>query len=881
MNRRLNLLAILIPSLIQVTSISPAFGAHIVDDERKKITAVKINSELIKLDGHLEDSVWREAFFVSDFLEKEPTEGGQPFDSTKIAVAYDEDALYIGAHMYCQKPDALRMHLDKHDTQGQAEQLIVCLDTYLDRRTAYVFGVNTAGVRFDRFHYADNEEDRDFSYDPVWEAKTAVDKTGWTAEMRIPFSQLRFNKSQDLIWGINFNRWVPARNEDVFWIYTPRNESGYASRFGNLLGIKNVKPSRRLELLPYAASDEQLYANPIPGNPFSDGKDFGYRLGTDLKMGLGPNLTLDATINPDFGQVEADPAQVNLTAYETFYDERRPFFTEGSHLFGANGPAYFYSRRIGASPHGVASGDFVDSPKNTSILTASKVTGRLSSGLSIGTLAAVTEREFAKSVDTASGSKFDTEIEPLTLWGVTRVQQEFGKEHSTAGIMLTGVNRDLSGNDPMATFMHKQALTGGGDWSLRFNAGKYLVSGYVGFSHVEGTKDAILTTQQRPAHYFQRPDQDQVHIDSTRTSMTGVTTSIDVRKATGKHWLGGAGYGYESPDFELNDAGILNSADDINSWGWLSYRENTPGKLFRRYNFEFFGESAWNTSGTRTYSGGSLNFESTWRNYLNTWINFEVQLGGLNDDRTRGGPLMKFEKGWDIASGFNTNFSATTRLSGQGTYAHDELDGWLYRLSSTVSTRLGTRWEFSVAPSYSRENQPRQWIELSDQSFGPAATYGKRYAFSRIKMSTLRLQWRMNYFFTPDLSLEVYAEPFSASGRYYSQGELRAARTTDIKVYGTEGTTISRNSNGELEVTDGANTFQILDDDYGVRSFRSNVVLRWTFQPGSTLYLVWQRNLGENKEPGKMVNFGSLFDSFGADGSDFFALKIAYWIPVT
>jgi hypothetical protein len=260
-------------------------------------------------------------------------------------------------------------------------------------------------------------------------------------------------------------------------------------------------------------------------------------------------------------------------------------------------------------------------------------------------------------------------------------------------------------------------------------------------------------------------------------------------------------------------------------------------------------------------------------------LNF--QLGFQSDDRTRGGPLMWFEKGWDVSSGFSTNYSANTRLSASGTYARDELDGWLYRLNTTVSSRVGRKWELSVSPSYQREQQPRQYIELSDQSGGPAETFGKRYAFSRINASTLRLQLRMNYFFTPDLSLEVYAEPFSASGYYYDQGELRAAQTSDMKIYGTEGTTIGRDTTGALIVTDGASTFQVLDDDYGVRSFRSNVVLRWMFQPGSTLYLVWQRNLGENREPGRMVNLGSLFDTFGADGSDFLALKISYWIPVS
>lgn len=866
--------------IILITALT-VHSTYIPENDRKQIRAVKTQNGALKFDGRLDDDIWRTADFVADFLQKEPNEGGHPIDSTRIAIVYDEDAIYIGARMYSQKPDALRMHLDKHDVQGPAEQLIVCFDTYHDRRTAYVFGVNTAGVRFDRYHYEDSEGSRDFSYNPVWEAKTSVDDKGWTAEMRIPFSQLRFNKDENLVWGVNFNRWIPSRNEDVFWIYTPRDETGYASRFGDLVGIENVKPSRRLELLPYVASDDRIYDNPFPANPFADGNDVGYRIGTDLKMGMGPNLTLDATFNPDFGQVEADPAEVNLSAYETFYDERRPFFIEGSHLFSARGPAYFYSRRIGASPHGSDSGDYVDRPNNTSILSASKLTGRLQSGLSIGALGAVTEREYAKGFDTTSRTEFETEIEPATVWGVLRMQQEIGKERSTAGIILTGMNRDLKDGDPMAEFMHNQAVTGGADWDFRFNKGMYRLTGNAGFSHVSGTEEAILSTQLRPAHYFQRPDQDHVEIDSNRTSMTGVTTSMELYKNTGKHWLWGMGYSAESPDFELNDAGILGSADDIGSWGWLAYRNTTPGKLFRNYYFEASGYTGWNFGGIRTGGDFDLYAEVTWKNYMYTWLSYSRQLGWYSDDRTRGGPLMWFEKGWDIKGGLSTNYGSSTQWSINGTYARDEFDGWLYSCHSTFSSRIGNRWQVSVSPSYQRESQPRQYVFLSDQSGGPAETFGQRYAFSRIDASTLRLQLRMNYYFSPDLSLEVYAEPFSAAGHYYDHGELRAASTSDIKLYGTEGTSIDTLSDGRYQVTDGAQTFTIESTDYGVISFRSNIVLRWQFNPGSTLYLVWQRSLGNDRDVGQLGRFGSLFDSFSADGIDFLALKLAYWLPIS
>ncbi|HSG99301.1 MAG TPA: DUF5916 domain-containing protein, partial [candidate division Zixibacteria bacterium] len=365
---------------------------------RKTIQARRINGDKIDVDGSLTDPFWQSMTFVDGFRQKEPTEGAQPSDPMEVAVAYDDEALYVAARLYCKDPEGLRMHLDRRDSQGPAEQFILMLDSYYDHRTAYVFGVNTAGVRFERYHPFDNEGDRDYSFNPVWIARTALEERSWTVELRIPFSQLRFTDKDQQIWGINFNRWIPSQNEDVFWVFTPRQETGYASRFGELHGISGVEPSRRIELLPYVASDGSFTDQYDDNDPFHDGSETAGRLGGDLRMGLGPNLTLEATINPDFGQVEADAAEVNLSAYETFFSEKRPFFTEGSQLFVAEGASYFYSRRIGAAPHGDASGaaDFISRPNNTSILGATKLTGRLQSGLSVGAIAAVTGREHAK-----------------------------------------------------------------------------------------------------------------------------------------------------------------------------------------------------------------------------------------------------------------------------------------------------------------------------------------------------------------------------------------------------------------------------------------------------------------------------------------------------
>ncbi|MEW5701011.1 MAG: DUF5916 domain-containing protein [Candidatus Zixiibacteriota bacterium] len=843
----------------------------------KSLTAVRINGHAPDVDGRLDEASWQQAIMVADFLQKEPDEGAVPRERTEVGFLYDDEALYVGARMYSDDPVGLRLHCNRRDQPGGSEQMIVSLDTYRDRRTCYDFGVSVAGVRTDRYHSVDEENDRDPSFNPVWSARTAVEPWGWSAEMRIPFSQLRFNKGDEQVWGVNLNRWIPARNEDDFWIYVPRNCTGWSSRFGELIGIRGIKPSSRLELLPYTAGDGLFTGNRDAGDPLHDGSDFDGRLGGDLKMGLGPNLTLEATVNPDFGQVEADPAVINLTAFETIFTERRPFFVEGNPLFETEGPTYFYSRRIGATPHGEADGDFVDQPTATTILGAGKITGRLASGLSLGVLSALTGREYARVY--RDGVKSRLRVEPLTGYSVARLQQEFGEDKSTVGLILTGVGRDLPADDPLASSLRRDAVTGGTDWNLRFQGGAYQLSGYAGFSRVGGSRDAILGTQTASTHYFQRPDAGHVDVDSTRTALWGYTGLMKFEKEAGRHWLWGVGSFVESPGFELNDAGVLRSADNIWSGAEVVYRETTPGRLWRSYRFVFSPSTEWNFDGIRKASDFSLEASATWKNYLSTYLIGGVTTHGLSDDATRGGPLMATPLNSYLALEAHSNYAATTQYGGGVSLGRSETNGWECVPWAQWSTRVGDRLSLSLTPSFMRGESSRQYVGTFDG--GPAATYGQRYVFARIEQSELSASMRVNYYFTPDLSLEVYARPFAASGRYHGFGELAAARSYELRLYGEHGTTITETGDGVYQVVDGADTLQIEQPDYGERSFSSNVVLRWEFRPGSTLYLVWQQNRDGEERLGRAVGPRSLWRTFRPAGDNFFAIKISYWIPVS
>ncbi len=840
----------------------------------KQFSAVRLPSATsIQIDGHLDDAAWATARWRSDFREKEPVEGGEPSGRTEVAFLYDEHALYVAARMWSADPTGIPTAVTRRDQFTNAEHLVIALDTYHDRRTAYSFVISSGGVRSDYYHPADGEDERDYTWDPVWQARTTVDSAGWTAEVRIPFSQLRFTAAGSQTWGVQINRWMPNVNEDVYWIVIPKSETGWSSRFGALTGIEGVRPSRRMELLPYVAGNS-TFEDAAAGDPFHDGSDFTGRAGADFKMGLGPNLTLDATVNPDFGQVEADPAEVNLSAFETFFDERRPFFTEGAQLLRGGGANFFYSRRIGQSPRGDATGDYIDRPSNATILGAAKVTGRLRGGTSIGALTAFTGKEEARTYDIATGKFGRTPIEPFTAYGVARVQQEFGKSSSVVGVSLTGVNRSL-GDSSLKALLPGSAITGGGDLNLRFGGGAYEIGAFAGFSHVAGDQAAILRVQQHPAHFLQRPDATEFHLDSTRTSLTGWSAAISAAKNSGKHWLWNVNLSGESPLLDLNDVGRLQSANDIDASAQLRYRVTTPGRLFHRWSSNLFFGEGWNFGGIHTYTSSSLGNSFTFKNFWQVFLDGYFDTPALSDDLTRGGPLMgrPGDVGGDFELSGNEGKPVNWSVSLGGN--DDDAGGWRWYSEGSLSVRPSPALRLSLEPTLSRQVSSRQFV--STESNGTAATFGTRYIFAKVARTTVSTPIRVNYAFSPDLSLELYGEPFAASGRYHDFGELPAARSHAIRRYGTGGTTIATNPDGSRTVTDGADTFTIEDRDFNVLSFRSNLVLRWEWNPGSTLFLVWQQDRSGDAS-GRGVRFNSLFDSFSAQGTQFLAVKMTYWL---
>lgn len=831
----------------------------------------------------MDEPAWDRASPIRDFVQKIPIEGGAPSVPTEVRILYDDAALYVGARLTRDDPAAIRRSVTRRDGESDAEVFTISLDPYHDRRTAYAFSISSGGVRGDAYHAQDSEDSgREPQYDPVWSARAHVDSAGWTAELRIPFSQLRFNAAAQQVWGLQLTRYVADKAERLQWVLIPVDAAGYASRFGRLEGIAGIPPARRLELLPYIATDLTYRSNVDPRNPFDD--KLGGRAGADLKVGLGPNLSLDATINPDFGQVEADPAIVNLTAFEQVFEERRPFFVEGNELLTGRGqsfigrPTWFYSRRIGAQPHGAAQGDFVDAPTNTTITSAAKVTGRLARGLSIGALAALTPREFARTYHLAGDSTGRIAVEPPSRFGVLRLQQEFGRQQSNMGMSLTMVDRSLDDRGGLRQLLARDAIAGGVDWKLRYMQGMYEVTGWLGGSRVSGDAAAIARLQRNSAHFFQRPDQDYVTYDPTRTSLSGATASIRLDKNAGRYTLGGIQLSTRTPGFEINDAGQMRSGDDIDFNADIQLRDTKPNRYVRFYQFGTSAVAGWNYGGVRQYLRLNQTAQAILHSFWRLNARGTLYVPSLSDDLTRGGPLIGTPAGYSVLGQVTSRSNMPTTWNARTEYYHDAFGGWRWDVSTGIATRPASQWQASVDPTYSRSVDARQYV--TTRSDGGAPTYGQRYVFAAVERSTLSARFRVNYALTPNFTVEGYAEPFAASGRFYGFGEVPAPRSNVLRVYGANGTgtAIARNADGSATVTDGGSSFGLPALDFQRLSFRSNLVLRWEWLPGSTAFFVWQQSRFGQVLDGELVRPRDLWDSVRSDGDNFLVVKVSYWL---
>ncbi len=861
--------------------------------------------EEITIDGRLEEGSWQAAPPITAFWQSQPEEGQRASQDTEVRVLFGRSALYIGARMQqaggVVAPLARRDQLlDSDGNNGSfnsltTDKLIVQLDPYHNRLDEVWFEVNPAGVKGEQLN-------GDPSWDPIWDAAARVDADGWTAEMRIPYSQLRFSTDSIQTWGMQILRYVDSRNEQDMWSFRRRSEPSGPAYFGDLTGISITHRPRQLEVLPYLVTGN-TFRHADRADPYHDGSDARLAAGGDIKYLLTSNLTLDATINPDFGQVEVDPATLNLSAFETYYDEKRPFFVSGASAFrfggmwcmfcsNASSLNAFYSRRIGRPPQldGYVDDNsaFADTPDNTGILGAAKITGRTAGGYSVGLLNAVTSRETATFLPSAGAAEESQVVEPVSNYFVGRVKKEFREGATTFGGILTSVVRNTS--DPLVKDrLRGHAEAAGFDWNHAWHNREYSWMGNTLFSNVGGSTDAIARTQRSSAHYFQRPDR---HVDRdglfgtaydpSATSLRGYGLYTRVAKNAGTfRWE--AMSNVRSPGFETNDLAFLNEADYVWLNGNIAGNWTTPTSWYRSIFTSFGGATRWNYDGDRTEAALQTFFAMELPNYWNIRIMGIHNAAAFDDRLTRGGPVVK-KDGYDVASinvSTDARAAAVFDLGIQG--ARGLSDGTRFlQVTPGLALKPAANVFIQLSPSYRHDENAAQYVTSVDD---PAATafYGERYVFAYITTNTVSLDTRVNWTFTPNLTLQLFAQPFIASGDYSSFREYAAPRTLQQNVYGRDAGTIAYDNQDNVYTVDPdgagpAGTFTFDNPDFTDRALRGTAVLRWEYRPGSTLFFVWTQQRSGSSASGA-------FD-FGRDGGaifrdrpmNVFQIKATYWL---
>ena len=800
------------------------------------------------IDGRDDDSMWKSIPVISDFRQFEPTENGEPALRTEAKIAYDARNLYVTVRSYDPRPDSILAVLQRRDGFSLADDIILGVDSYHDRRTGYMFRLTAAGAMADGYMFNDGEED--WGWNAVWQGAARVDSLGWVAEYRIPLSQLRYVPSGENTMGFFIARRIARKGERVAWPLIRRSKTGSVSQWGEIPGFVGLQAPRRVELMPYTVAKYGY-------KPRGDGsaRDAGAtQAGADLKIGLTSNVTLDAAINPDFGQVEADPGVLNLSAFEQFFAERRPFFLEGSGIFrydidcdDGQCTGLFYSRRVGRSPQ--LGGQFGDaaSPKQSTILGAAKVTGRLGNGLSIGVIDAITDR--------VQGTQART-IEPMTNYGVVRLQQDLRGGNSGVGLMLTNTTRR---NDEWTSdVLRGDAWTGGLDARHRFGGNRFQLSAQLAGSRVTGSQAAIARTQRSNVHLYQRADADHLTFDSTRTSLTGTLAQVSLDKQGGGITRFSTSAWYVAPGFEINDVGFRTRADEAGASAWLGIRPTKPFGIMRRGGLNFNAYSTFNTSGLTIGNGGNINangqFKNFWFGYVGTGINNVVT--SYSDRDARGGPALFLPRRMQMWMGVEGDSRKTVAPSfnAQGGRRLDGL-GSAWNLSTGAQFRFGGQLNGSLNAGYGRNIDDQQWLgNFTD------ATGSTKYTFGRLYQSTSSLTFRLNYTVTPTLSVESYVQPFVSVGEYTDWRALKNSRSSN------------RDERFEPFTERGA------PDGFRFGQLRTNNVVRWEYRPGSVLFFVWTQ--GRDAFTNAPTDFGvqpAWTDVFAQRPQNVFLVKASYW----
>ncbi|HWL40970.1 MAG TPA: DUF5916 domain-containing protein [Gemmatimonadaceae bacterium] len=841
----------------------------------------------VQIDGRLDEAAWQAATPVTEFIQFDPNEGQPTSERTEARILIDDVAVYVGMRLFDSEPSRIQSQLARRDESIEGDLIEVTFDSYHDHLSAFIFRLSPAGARRDAAVSANGNQDN--SWDAVWESGATVDSLGWTAELRIPLSQLRYDPRQ-AVWGLQLARKIARKAEVSFFAFAPKTEQQGVNRYGHLTGLGTLPSPRRLELVPYA-----LAKNENPGiarnDPLRERNNIVPGVGLDLKYGITSNFTLDATFNPDFGQVEVDPAVVNLSAFETFFPERRPFFVEGASIFTfggmrsqnrSNSYNFLHTRRIGRQPQRFLDGSsftFVDAPLETTIAAATKLTGRTPGGWSIGVLDAYTMKEEARFLDAASAEGRAT-VEPAANYFVGRVKRELREGNTTVGVAATAVNRFL-GDTALNPIFRRAAYVGGFDWNHAWSNRRWAFDGAFALTHNMGSAQSIDALQLSSARYLQRPDRETFRRDSTKTSLTGYVAELTFAKLSGLHWKGTVSYQEFSPLFEPNEAGFLGSTDMRSVTPLIYYDENRPGKYLRGWEQYLFWNPSWNFDGDLTFNGVGTITTAELPNFWNIFLRLDWRPPAFDGFLTRGGPVARVVTQHGAQLEINTDRRKAYTFGIFASRYYNAAGGYTNQLSPRATLRPSTALRFTLQPTYTRNKSIGQFVT---SVVDPLATdtYGTRYVFATIEQHQLALVTRVDWTFTPQLSFQLFAQPLLAAADFQDYKEFARPREFAFEVYGRDAGTISRDAEGVYTVDpDGAGaapTFTFDDRDFNRRSLRGSAVLRWEYRPGSALFLVWQQNRFESIGSGDFELGRDFNELWGVPPENVFVLKGTWWI---
>ncbi|PWG05534.1 DUF5916 domain-containing protein [Polaribacter aquimarinus] len=841
----------------------------------KRVYTTKKLKKTPVIDGDISDEGWNIVEWSSNFTEKRPDEGTPPTYQTKFKVMYDSKYLYIAIRAFDDEPDLIQQRLSRRDGFA-GDRVNVIIDSYHDKRTAFVFTTTAAGVKGEEI-ISQNGNNWDSSWNPIWYTNAKVDEKGWTAEMKIPFSQLRFGKAKEQIWGFNVNRTIFRIQERSLWQRIPNDQAGFVSEAGELHGLKNLVSQKQLEIQPFSVFQQDIYPAEV-GNPYRDGNDFKINAGLDAKIGITNDLTLDLTVNPDFGQVEADPGAIALDGFQIFFREQRPFFVENFNIFDfefANGSDnLFYSRRIGRNPHrsaNIQTGEFADVPQNSTILGAAKFSGKTNEGWSIGVLESLTANEFA-TIKQTNGSEREEIVEPMTNYFVARAQKDFNERNSFIGGIFTATNRFSDGN---FTELHKAAYTAGIDFQHNWKNRTYYIDGNVIFSNVQGTEEAITATQRTLRHNFQRVGASHVFVDNNKTALTGTGGRIEIGKNGGDNWRFNGGVIWRSPELELNDVGFLRRTDEIIQFSNLNYLWQVPTKTYRNIDLGFEQSTFYDFEGNLNRVRYEVRGEISWINNWWTESGSGLSTNYFDNFYLRGGPRFRrpntgywyFFFGSDRSKLFSFTLGYSNRFTSENVVGRDR---FAIRTNYQPTDALSMSLDIEYANLYDRTQY------VTETKFNNAT----RYILGRIQNQTLTTTLRLNYSFTPDISLQFYGQPFISKGTFtdlnYVLNPTGNTINDRISVYDSNQINLQKDVYLIDENRNGNVDYSFSNPDFSFVQLQTNLVARWEYIPGSELFFVWSRGSVGNVNPSNDL-LGSVSDQvFNQPANDTFLVKVTY-----